>query len=393
MEEICREQEEQKGTVQEEVIVPVNIICIMNESFSDLRVTGELETNEEVMPFFDSLEENTLKGSLYMPVFGAGTSNSEFEFLVGDAMAFMAPGTTAYQFNVREGEGTLVSTLKEQGYETVALHPYPAENWNRDVCYENMGFDEFLAWEYFEDCPLTRCYVGDRQDYEKLVGLIEDKEDPQDRLFLFNVTMQNHGGYDTLFDNFQQSIYLTGELEGKYPMADQYLSLMKTSDDALQWLLTELEQVEEPTMVVLFGDHQPSVEDEFYYEISGLDESTVTSEESMIWYETPYLIWTNYPLEAEEPGDMSAFYLSSEMLRLAGLETTPYQDFLLGLKEQLPVIHGRGCFDGDGNYYSLDEAKSSDAFRSWMTDYDSLVYNHSYDRNPLQEMFHLNREN
>lgn len=393
VEEICREQEEQKGTVQEEVIVPVNIICIMNESFSDLRVTGELETNEEVMPFFDSLEENTLKGSLYMPVFGAGTSNSEFEFLVGDAMALMAPGTTAYQFNVREGEGTLVSTLKEQGYETVALHPYPAENWNRDVCYENMGFDEFLAWEYFEDCPLTRCYVGDRQDYEKLVGLIEDKEDPQDRLFLFNVTMQNHGGYDTLFDNFQQSIYLTGELEGKYPMADQYLSLMKTSDDALQWLLTELEQVEEPTMVVLFGDHQPSVEDEFYYEISGLDESTVTSEESMIWYETPYLIWTNYPLEAEEPGDMSAFYLSSEMLRLAGLETTPYQDFLLGLKEQLPVIHGRGCFDGDGNYYSLDEAKSSDAFRSWMTDYDSLVYNHSYDRNPLQEMFHLNREN
>ena len=308
-------------------------------------------------------------------------------------MAMMAPGTTAYQFNVREGEGTLVSTMKEQGYETVALHPYPADNWNRDVCYQNMGFDEFLAWDYFGDCPLTRCYVGDRADYEKLVGLIENKEDPQDRLFLFNVTMQNHGGYDTIFENYEQQIHLTGELEGKYPMADQYLSLMKTSDDALQWLLTELEKVEEPTMVVLFGDHQPSVEDEFYYEISGLDESTVTSQESMIWYETPYLIWTNYPLEEEELGDMSAFYLSAEVLRLAGLERTPYQNFLLRMKELLPVIHGRGCYDGEGNYYSLEAVKENEAFREWVNDYDSLVYNHSYDRNPLEEMFHLTGAN
>lgn len=374
---------------EESVTQPVNIICIMNESFSDLRETGEFSTNEEVMPFFDSLEENTWKGSLYMPVFGAGTSNSEFEFLVGDAMALMAPGTTAYQFNVRDGEGSLVSTLKEQGYGTVALHPYPAENWNRDTCYAYMGFDEFLAWEYFEDVPLTRCYVGDRENYGKMVDLIREKEDPEDRLFLFNVTMQNHGGYDSLFENFPQRIHLTGELEGEYPMADQYLSLMKASDDALQWLITALEEVEEPTMLLLFGDHQPSIEDSFYYEISGLKEETVTDEESLIWYETPYLIWTNYPLEAEAPGDMSAFYLACEMLRLAGLETTPYQDFLLDLKEQLPVIHGRGCYDGEGNYLTLEEAKSRDDLRKWMEDYDSLIYNHSYDRDPEEKLFHL----
>ena len=82
VEEIYREQcewaESEEEAEEGEKIVPVNVICIMNESFSDLRVTGELETNEEVLPFFDSLEENALKGSLYMPVFGAGTSNSEF---------------------------------------------------------------------------------------------------------------------------------------------------------------------------------------------------------------------------------------------------------------------------------------------------------------------------
>ena len=285
-------------------MTPVNIICIMNESFSDLRVAGEFETNEEFMPYFDSLRETAITGNLYMPVFGAGTSNSEFEFLSGDAMAMMAPGTTAYQFNVTEGEGTLVSALKEQGYETIALHPYPGENWNRDTCYRNMGFDQFLEWEYFQDCPLTRCYVGDLENYRKMVQVLEDKDDPSEKVFLFNVTMQNHGGYDVVYDNYDQEIYLTGDLEGKYPMADQYLSLIKTSDEALQWLLSYLEELDQPTMVVMFGDHQPSVEDEFYYEISGLSEDTVTSEESLIWYETPYLIWTNYGLEKQ---DLAAF--------------------------------------------------------------------------------------
>lgn len=371
-----------------EPITPTNIICIMNESFSDLEQAGNFETNEEVMPFFHSLEGNAVKGSLYVPVFGAGTSNTEFEFLVGDSMAFMAPGTTAYQFNVRPGEGSLVSTLKEQGYTAVALHPYPKENWNRETCYQNMGFDQFLAWDYFEDCPLTRCYVGDRENYEKMVRLLENKANPSDKLFLFNVTMQNHGGYDEIYDNYEQRIHLTGDLEGKYPMADQFLSLMRTSDDALQWLLEYLEGVEEPTMVVLFGDHQPSVEDEFFYEVSDLERKTVTNQESLIWYETPYLIWTNYPMETEETGDMSAFYLAPELLRMAGLETTPYQNFLLGLKEQLPVIHGRGCYDAEGTYYDLEDAKKDGKLGSWIADYDTLIYNHSYD-GPMQKLFHL----
>ena len=81
-----------------------------------------------------------------------------------------------------------------------------------------------------------------------------------------------------------------------------------------------------------------------------------------------------------------------KMLRLAGLETTPYQNFLLDLKEELPVIHGRGCLDPDGGYYSLDEAKKAEPFREILEDYDCLVYNHSYSRTPVQTLFHLDGE-
>ena len=78
-----------------------------------------------------------------MPVFGSMTSNSEFEFLTGDSVAMLPSNSIAYQFNVKPDARTMVSTMKDQGYRTVAMHPYPGENWNRNTCYANMGFDEF----------------------------------------------------------------------------------------------------------------------------------------------------------------------------------------------------------------------------------------------------------
>ena len=99
---------------------------------------------------------------------------------------------------------------------------------------------------------------------------MEAKENPEDKLFIFNVTMQNHGGYEGTYDNFEQEVWLTGEYEGKYPKTDQYLSLMKRSDQAFQYLVEYFSLTDQPTMIVMFGDHQPSVEDEFYDDIAGM---------------------------------------------------------------------------------------------------------------------------
>ena len=76
------------------------------------------------------------------------------------------------------------------GYRTVAMHPYPGENWNRNTCYTNMGFDEFLDGDYYEGSEQLRYYTSDQADFEKLIQVVEEKKDPQEKLFLFNVTMQ-----------------------------------------------------------------------------------------------------------------------------------------------------------------------------------------------------------
>lgn len=376
------------ATSGQEPVTPVNLICIMNESLSELRTAGDFTTNVEYFPYINSLQENTVKGSLCVPVFGSMTSNSEFEFLTGDSMAMLPSNSIAYQFNVKPGTYSMVSTLKAQGYEAVAMHPYPGENWNRVECYENMGFDMFLDEEFYEGSEQLRNYVSDKADYDKIIQVVEGKESPDDKLFVFNVTMQNHGGYEDTFDNFEQEVWLTGDYEGRFPKTDQYLSLMKKSDEAFQYLLEYFSQVDEPTMIVMFGDHQPSVEDEFYDEIAGMPSSQVPVQEHLMWYETPFVIWTNYDMPSQEMGRLGAIYLSSEVLSRANLSMTPYNRFLLRMEEVLPVVHFLGCYDREGNYYYWAKARSERCpYQDMVLDYESLVYNHSLDRKKYKDMF------
>jgi len=129
------------------VIKPENLIVIMNESWADFRYIAGFDGQDSITPYMDSIEDNTIKGFLHMPVFGAGTANSEYEVLTGNSMQLMNAGTTPYQLYINNTEWGMVSLLKEQGYRTIALHPNSANNWNRDIIYKHMQFDEFISIE------------------------------------------------------------------------------------------------------------------------------------------------------------------------------------------------------------------------------------------------------
>lgn len=388
--EETRTAQAEENTKETKAVQPVNLICIMNESLTELKVIGDYTTNIPYFPFLDSLTENTMRGSLCMPVFGSLTSNSEFEFLVGDSMSMMPGNSIAYQFFVEPQTKSLVSTLKDQGYTAIAMHPYSGDNWNRRTCYRNMGFDAFLDFEFYRGSEKIRNYISDQADYEKIIEMVEEKESPDDKLFLFNVTMQNHGGYEGVYDNFEEQVWLTGELEGKYPKTDQFLSLMKESDAAFEFLIRYFENCDEPTMIVMFGDHQPSVENGFFDDVYGVPSSEVLWQDQLVWYETPFWIWTNYETESRDMGRLGAIYLSSYMLERAGLSMTPYNQFLLSLSEELPVVHFLGCYTEDGTYYPWGDAEDGGhSFSQKLKDYEILVYNHSLDQRKVNEMFSL----
>ena len=375
-----------------EVTIPENIICIMNESFSDLRLFNGLtsddrcfETDEPFLEYFDSLSDdpNTQKGSLYVPVFGAMTANSEYEFLTGNSCAFVPQGSIPYQFYTKPGDNSLAKLFGECGYTTIAMHPYPGYNWNRTEAYENLGFDKFLDQEFYDSLEAEllaaqgtgfsrpRDYMSDLSDYESILHLLWEKEDGE-KLFLFNVTMQNHGGFEV--EGLESTVHVTalnGEAcEGQYPKADQYLTLIRMSDEALEYFLTELDKLEEPTMVVMFGDHQPSVETSFFDDLYGMRWTDVPDEQKMNSFKTPYLIWTNYEREAEALGNMSAFMLGGEVLKAAGVEPDGVFAAAQPLREKYDAVHSMGIIEKDGTFTGSRDADvfhENDAIRNFHT--------------------------
>ncbi|MDO4961631.1 MAG: sulfatase-like hydrolase/transferase [Eubacteriales bacterium] len=393
LEEICRNIREnyaaEDGSTKETkpafaVQTPVNVLLIMNESLSELSVAGDFAVNEEYFPYLNSLYESGQAdhGYLYVPVFGSGTSMTEFEVLMSDSAALLPYNINPYRDFVSAGTGSLVSSMKAAGYRTLAMHPMQGENWERDKAYANMGFDEFLDYSYYEPgAEYLGNFVSDRYDYKCLLDQINNKNAADDKLFIFNVTIQNHGGYGLDIEE-APNIRLTGELAGKYPFADRYLSLMKASDDAVRYLFESLEEIDEPTMVVIFGDHQPSVEDEFYDEIAGKPASEATPEERMMWYQTPYLIWKNYEDGNAEAGygpeDLSAVYLSTVLLDEAGIPGSGYNTFLRMLRRAFPVIQTNAVIDRDGRLYSWEEALDPAVcpYADILNQYYMLVYDH-----------------
>ncbi len=230
----------------------------MNESFADLSVIDKFSTNIEYMPFFKSLKENTVKGNLHVSIFGATTPNTEWEFLTSNSMAFVPYRTVPYQQYIFRPSYSLASILKDYNYSTSAIHCYYPQGYNRSVVYPLLGFETFKHIYSLNDLNYIREYPDDLSTYKNIIEIFENKSE-NEKMFNFTLTMQNHGSYT---DESFPSTVVVGN--GEYPRLNQYLSLIKISDDSFKYLVDYFSNVEEPTIIVMFGDHQPYVEDEFY---------------------------------------------------------------------------------------------------------------------------------
>lgn len=363
-----------------------HIVVIMDEAFSDLSVWGDFETSEEVMPFFKTMQQECVGGEAYVSVKGGNTANTEFEFLTGNTMAFLPTGSVPYQQYINEEMPSLASYLKNFGYTATAIHPYNASGWDRDQVYEYFGFDEFLSLKDFYEPHRMRGYVSDRAAFDKIIEEFEETKAQGGRSFIFEVTMQNHGGYSKASPDFDS--YL--KLEGVSPKTtsvlatEKYLTLMNETDRALQDLILYFEEQEEPVIVMMFGDHQPS--DYITNVIQRI--CGVAPEDSLdyvqLGYRVPFLVWSNYGLEHTYYDGISVNYLGGILLENAGLPLSGYQKFLSGLMEELPVITGNVYRGTDGTFYS----RTDGAYEDVLDDYRILQYNYLVDgKNRMEEFF------
>lgn len=364
-----------------------NIIMIMNEALADFSSISDIETNEDYMPFIHGLTENTVKGDLFVSIFGGGTSKTEYEALTSNSMAFMPKGSTPYVTYISRKTSSLATTLRAQGYGgMVAMHPYKGSGYKRNKVYPLLGFDKFYDLPEFNNAKVIRNHVSDEGNFDKIIEVYEqNRKKDKKPFFLFDVTMQNHSSYDRKWDNLSDDI---STIKDYGDDVNIYLNLVKASDDAFKKLVEYFSNVDEPTMIIMFGDHQPKLNNHFY---ENVEKGFSLGDEYKMFekYNTPFVIWANYDIEEQTDVKISANYMGTMVDELAGNSMSGYQQMVNEIRKDIPIITAGGYIGADGKYYHTFD-KSSPYYDKIM-DYCYSEYNNVFDKKHLvDEFFKIN---
>lgn len=336
------------GASEKSSEVQPNIIVIMSEAFYDLdRLKGMVTYSEDPMKAYRAVCKEGLAGNLYVNVYGGGTHFTEFEFLTGWNTRGMNTGSVPYKEYFAKNQPSFARYLKDQGYTTLAIHPYDGKFWNRYVAYPRLGFERFIdrsRMTYQDMCG----YISDESLTKEIILQYESKQEGKP-MFCFAVSIANHiailNGEEK--ENAPNDITVTyadelGYGPNKKRWVQEYVSGIAKSGKALRELTDYLKQQNEPTIVVFFGDHAPSY---------ALDQ--LKSGEKDMAYSTPYVIWGNYDWQNTGEGEnVSASYLSTYLIQLLGMPLADQNYYNIAMRKEYPVDTRYMIQNEDGTSYS-----------------------------------------
>lgn len=368
-----------------------NVIVVINEAFSDPQVLGDIETNEDYMPFIHDLMKNgnCVSGTTYASIVGGQTANTEYEFLTGNSMAFLPKGTVAFQLYLRHAMPSLVTELKSEGYTgNSATHLQKARNYNRDKAYPLLGFDKFYDYtNMIVPFVKMRNNATDQCTYDNITHDYEQQRKSTDApYFGYTMTIQNHSSYDVPFDNFDDKRIVVENADA--PDLGYYLSLIKYSDEMFENLINYYKNTDEPTVIFLTGDHQPRIHDESMDSITNGEWRNWNDEEMMRRYEVPFLIWANYDIDKKTVEKTSMNYLQTILMETIDGDLTGFQKFQQDIQKEIPVLTSNGYWGADGKFYSVDDKNSP--YYDLIQEYAMLQYNDMTDyKNRVEDFFEL----
>ena len=315
------------------------IIYVMDESYWDV---SELEQygvtfDTDVSPNLHALQQTSAYGKVYSPSFGGGTCDVEFEALTGHSVGFLPSGCKPYQQHVTRPMFALPSYLKDRGYQTAAVHCYYAKYWSRNTAYPNLGFDDFISLEDMRGVEKVRSYywkgglVTDQAMGEQIIREYEKLKAASDApVFLHAVTMQNHTNYNAANYPDEQRVHITsapaGLKAGTVGALEDFATGVRDADALLGQLVSYFSGVDEPVILVFWGDHYNPID-------SGYDVYTATGYASADsadprLHQTTLLMWSNYSNYQVDLGTIAAYEISPVMMDLFGLEQPLYFQYL-----------------------------------------------------------------
>ena len=337
-----------------------NVIIVQLESFFNVNRLKDIKFSSNPLPNLTRIMEEWPSGAFSMPVVGAGTVNSEFEVLTGMNIDDFGIGEYPYKTIVKETAcESLAYNLKPYGYHSFAIHNNTGSFYDRNLVYPNLGFDTFTSVEYmWPDSYTPLDWVKDSVLTDEIKTALDSTED-QD--FVFTVSVQGHGSYPSDSSvRYSHHVTLSSDTitdEGYLNQLSYYVNQLYEMDQFIGDLVHMLSERKEPTILVMYGDHCPS--------LSLTDDMLATG----TIYDTEYFIWNNAGLTFDNQ-DMQAYEMGSTLLsalevpdgainayhqnsgrQLRNGEITE-EDYLNGLKElEYDVLYGdRITYNGENPF-------------------------------------------
>ena len=343
------------GLNQDETEKKPNIVMVQLESFFDPTLVNFLEFSQDPVPNFRSLMENYPSGYVTVPSVGAGTANTEFEVLTGMSLKFFGPGEYPYKTILQESTAESINyDLKDLGYSTHAIHNNKGTFYNRNFVFSQLGFDTFTSLEYMEVEEFTaKDWAKDFYLTDEILKSL-DSTDGSD--FVYTISVQAHGDYpkEQVLEN---PIITVGGLpdEGTTNAFTYYINQLYEVDQFIGQLTEALSQRDEDTVLVLFGDHLPTLG----FKDEDLDNGSI--------FQTEYVVWSNFDLEREDE-DLTAYQLTASVLDSLNIDSgvlTKFhnqfkdsEDYLSDLKLlQYDMLYGEKYIYGGENPFIATDLK------------------------------------
>ncbi len=305
-----------------------NIIVIQLESIFDTKYMKDFVVSENPMPTFSRLKNKFSSGIFTVPAVGAGTANTEFEVQTGISTSFFGAGEYPFKTVMTDTTcGSMGYDLKRLGYATAGFHNNDATFYERYRDYANLGFDSFSGMEHMYMLNYTPRGWAKDDVLDDL--MIERMEQTEGRDYITTISVQAHGRYPKKYTHTLTDVNC--DFTGKYADDEEkrvawkyYINMCRETDNMIASLIYKLEQLDEPTVVFMYGDHLPSL---------NLEESDL---DGIGLYETEWVMWDNIGLEVERR-DMTAYQASTYIfnrLNLQGGLTQSFHNKYMNMEDQ-----------------------------------------------------------
>ena len=355
--------------------IPVNqkvsVMGIMLEAFCDLTDLPVLGENEAVLEAYEpwhQLEEQSVSGNLLTNIFAGGTVDSEWAFLTG---------YTAHD-DFRKPTDSYVWYLRDQGYYTMFSHPGYGWFYNRQNVNEYLGFEEqWFTDNHYGDLvdPTEAIHRSDHILAQELAAQLKE-EIENSPCFSFAVSYQNHGPYETAAT--LDDTYLTPESSGLSQEScniwNNYISGAADTIDAMVGLTEELEAMDKPVVLVLFGDHKPwGGNGNSGYQELGVTFDLSTTQGFYDYYSTPYLIWANSAARevlgrdfVGDGGDFSPAFLMTEVFDQCGWEGPAFMQLSRQMRDVTPLVHSQNLYWQNGAVVDALDPEGSNLLQAFL---------------------------